>query len=108
MPNYNNSKIYKLVCYETGKCYVGSTTENILSRRLTGHVCAYRRWKKGLRGYVTSFEVLEGGNYKIKLIQNCNCENKDELEEFERHYIENIDCVNKQIPGGILHKQTCS
>ena len=38
MVNYSNVKIYKIVCYETGKEYIaGSTCAPSLSRRLSEH-----------------------------------------------------------------------
>ena len=32
MPNYQNSKIYKLICNETTDIYIGSTTEKLCVR----------------------------------------------------------------------------
>ena len=36
MPNYQNGKIYKLVCDDPEKIYIGSTTQR-LSARLSSH-----------------------------------------------------------------------
>ncbi len=48
---------------------------------------------------VTSFKILETGNYDIVLIENYSCDNKDQLlATRERYKIETLDCVNKVIP----------
>ena len=95
MPNYQNGKIYKIVCNNTGKQYIGSTTQKYLTSRLAKHRDIYLKGNKRF----TSKEVLEGGNYNIVLIENCPCNSKDELQKRERHFIETLECVNKTIPG---------
>ena len=95
--DYSKSKIYKIVCDTTGLVYVGSTIE-ALSRRLSGHRAAYKHSLKGNNNYVTSFDVLKNNNYKIILIDNYECNSKEELHREERKYIESIECVNKIIP----------
>jgi predicted GIY-YIG superfamily endonuclease len=37
MPNYQNSKIYKIRCNTTGLVYIGSTTQS-LKQRLDQHI----------------------------------------------------------------------
>ena len=91
MVNYNNSKIYKIVCNNTGLVYYGSTTQKYLSARLEQHRKIYHT--------CTSRKIINGGNYDILLVENVNCNSKDELKARERFYIENNDCVNKNIPG---------
>ena len=97
MPDYKNGKIYKIVCNITGKVYIGSTTQT-LSRRLTGHRANYKCFEEGKPNVVTSYQVLEQGNYDIVLIENVSCESKEELHRRERHFIETLVCVNKLIP----------
>ena len=100
MVNYNLGKIYKIKCNITGFIYIGSTCEKILSRRLAGHVRDYKRHLNGkTRKTVTSFKVLERGDYFIMLLENVKCETVDELRVRERFHIENIECVNKVIPS---------
>ena len=98
MINYNNSKIYKIVCNNTGLTYYGSTTQKYLSARLDQHRQVYRTY--------TSRKIINGGNYDILLVENVNCNSKDELRARERFYIENNECVNKQIPGR-TYKEWC-
>ena len=104
MPDYSRGKIYKIVCNETGLIYVGSTCEPTLARRLAKHVGDYKYWKNEKYHFVTSFKIIENNNYDIVLLENCPCENKDDLYKRERHYIETLDCVNK-IMVGRSHKE---
>jgi hypothetical protein len=93
-----HGRVYKIYCNETGECYYGSTEET-LSRRLSVHKKDYKRWKKGVRGYVTSFKIIERGNYVISLMEEGDFENKDFMRARERHYIEFLECVNKNVPN---------
>jgi hypothetical protein len=95
MVNYNLGKIYKIVCNETGKVYIGSTCEPSLAKRLTKHVAHYKRYLGGKGDYITSYDVLENGNYEIILLESCPCNNKDELRAKEKEHILKNDCVNR-------------
>ena len=97
MVNYANGKIYRIVCNTTGKQYIGSTTRP-LSERLNGHKKDLNKHLKGNRKGCTSFEIINGGNYSIILIENVECKSKEELLSRERYYIESMSCVNKIIP----------
>jgi hypothetical protein len=95
MPDYQLGKIYKIECNVTGKVYIGSTCEPTLARRLTKHVGSYRCYLKGTYPYVSSFDILQSGNYDIVLIESYPCNSKDELHARERYHTNNIDCINK-------------
>ena len=96
MPNYQNGKIYKITSGEL--TYIGSTCEPTLARRLSKHIGHYNMWKKDNRGYTTSFQLIETGQYEITLIELFPCGSKDELTARERFHIETNVCVNKFIP----------
>ena len=98
MNRYNNSSIYKIVSNVTQDVYYGSTCKK-LSARLAEHRRTYKRYLNGTYNYVTSFKVLETGSYNIILVQSCNFETKEQLIAAERYYIDNFECVNKNIPG---------
>ena len=104
MSIYQRGKIYQLVCLTTGQKYVGSTTQKTLAERLAGHNRKFKCWKNGTYHFVTSFTILEQGNYQIELLESCPCNSKDELNAREGHYIRTIDCVNKCIAGR-THKE---
>ena len=101
MIDYSNSRIYKLTCNVTGLVYVGSTTQPLYKRK-NHHKCSYRRWQEGNNAYITSFKIIEGGNYDICLLEEVRCENKEQLHAAERRWIESIECVNKVIPTRTL------
>ena len=48
--------------------------------------------------FTSSKEILDGGNYSIVLIENVECDTKEQLLKRERHYIESIECLNKRRP----------
>jgi hypothetical protein len=85
------------VCNITGLTYYGSTV-NPISKRVSQHRCEF----KSSGGKYSSRQVLVGGNYDYILVEEFSCENKDQLHRRERYYIENNECVNKQIPGRTL------
>ena len=95
MERYQNGKIYKIVCNITGKVYIGSTCKKLLSQRLAGHVSQFKLWKNGKKCSITSFQILEGNDYYIELLENVCCNSKDELLIKEKFYIQSIECVNK-------------
>jgi hypothetical protein len=97
MPDYANGKIYKITSGD--KIYIGSTCEPTLAKRLVNHVKSFKEWKRGKRGSMTSFPLLETGHYEITLIELCSCGSKDELTARERYWIETVPCVNKVVPG---------
>ena len=99
MTDYSLGKICRIVCNISGLTYYGSTCEPTLARRLAGHVALYKRFKDGKkRSIVTSYKVLDGGNYSIVLVELFPCNSKMELHQRERFHIENNDCINKNIP----------
>ena len=77
-------KIYKIVDNTNGNVYIGITTQKYLSSRLAGH----RQDKTCM-----SRDIIKNGDYKIELIEETDDKTR------ERYWIENTDCVNKQIPG---------
>ena len=94
MRDYQQGKIYKIECLNTGKIYIGSTCQKLLSQRLADHVRYYKMFLKEKFGYLSSYEVLKGGNYQITLIKLCPCNRIDDLLMEERRAIEENDCVN--------------
>lgn len=98
-PPYEKGKIYGIVCFETARIYVGSTTDS-LGCRLGDHVSSYRRVRQGLKKYnTTSAEIIDTGNYGIFLIENFPCETRRQLLNRERYWIEQYShcCVNRML-----------
>jgi uncharacterized protein (DUF3084 family) len=68
--------------------------------RKAGHKASYKMYLDGEYHYTTSFELIKLGDVDIILLENCPCENKEQLHKRERHYIESTNnCVNKFIPS---------
>lgn len=99
---YKQGKIYKLTSKKTDKIYIGSTIQK-LSRRLNKHISDWNQYKKGntKKGETTSFEILKNGSYKIKLIEDYSCNNRNELLKREGYWIRKLksNCVNKTDPS---------
>ena len=98
MPDYQKGKIYKVVSNTVEGVYYGSTADELWSR-FGGHKNDYNQWKKGKRGYCTSYKLIEAGDAEIILIEKYPCNDKIELKARERWYIENNDCLNKCVPN---------
>lgn len=96
MPNYDDGKIYKIVCNTRGLVYYGSTCQ-LLSKRFATHSSDFRYHLKGTKHLCTSAKVLENGDAHIELVELVNT--KEKMVERERYYIKNFECVNKFIPG---------
>lgn len=88
MPNYQDAKIYKLVCLNTGMIYVGSTTQP-LCKRLAGHKAKTNRAR--------SKKIIEEGNYIILLIELFPCNTIEELCAREYEVIQNTICINRKL-----------
>ena len=100
---YQNGKIYKIVDIGYNECYIGSTSEKLLSQRMSRHRACYKMWKAGKKsGNMTSFVLFEKygvENCKIELIKEFPCDNKTQLEREEGRYIKGETCVNKTVAG---------
>jgi hypothetical protein len=96
MPDYKNSKIYKIISPSNPDLvYYGSTTQK-LSMRMAGH---RRDAKTVSTNNTTSKEILCFDDAIILLIEQFSCNNKEELHKKEGEYILNNDCVNKIVAG---------
>ena len=101
--NYQNSKIYKIVDNTSDAIYIGSTCKT-LEQRLKQHKNNYKGFKAGKYHFVSSFKIFENNNYKIELVENYPCNNKQELNLKEGKIIkqfrnDKLNIVNKNIAG---------
>ena len=95
MPDYQNSKIYKIYSLSNEELvYFGSTTQR-LSQRKAEHVKDSK--KEHYNG--SSKIIINNGNWKMELIQDYPCLNRLELETLEGEYIKNNKCINLMIPA---------
>jgi hypothetical protein len=94
MPDYQKGKIYKIYSVSNEELvYYGSTTETLTSR-LAKHVYEYNNNKICCNSKL----IFDAGDYKIELVENYPCVNKQQLNKKEAEYIRNNKCVNKYIP----------
>ena len=101
MPNYSNSKVYKLINSVDKKIYIGSTTQP-LSTRLAEH-----KSKAKSRPYnvYKHLNTIGWDKVRIILIETVNCFNKEQLNQREQYYIDRLKpslnkhhaYVNKQV-----------
>ncbi len=97
---YENSKVYKIWSPSGDKIYVGSTTKDYLSQRMTAHRKDYNYWKSGKGHFITSYSIFDEyglDNCFIELLEAKPCKTKDELKQLEGGYIRNLQCVNKRV-----------
>jgi hypothetical protein len=99
-----NGKIYKIIDNTNNNIYVGSTCEPTLLKRLNKHKSDYKRYISNGSRYTTSYDILKNNDYNIELLEEVEFNNKYELHVRERHWITNIDCINKYKPNNYLDK----
>ena len=81
--------IYKIVCNKTGKQYFGSTTQSLAKRKAL---------HKMNNNTSSSKEIIDLGDWRIEVIEEITYDDKSDLLNRERHYIEMNACVNKNRP----------
>ena len=94
--DYSKGKIYKLTTiHNPDLVYYGSTVNPLYKRK-----GSHKSYFKCNRLDCLSYKLFELGidDVEITLVENVNCNTKEELHKRERFYIENNNCVNKFIP----------
>ena len=102
MVNYNQCYVYKLSSKNENipQCYIGSTTN--LKKRLYNHRNSNnnennKNYNMGLYKFIRD----NGGfdEFKIEILEELSCNNKQELHTIEKNYIiQNNDLLNLKIP----------
>ena len=103
MNKFQSGKIYKIVDNTTDLIYIGSTCKT-LNQRLRGHKSDYKSFQAGKMNFITSFKILENNDYKIELIKNFPCQNKQQLNiaegfEIKQAKTDGLNIVNRNIAG---------
>lgn len=95
---YQRGKIYKIFSNQTEDVYVGSTCENYLSSRLSGHKQKFKCWLVDQKDYVSSIELVKYDDAVIVLVESYPCNSKDELRAREQHWISiTPNCINSRL-----------
>jgi len=87
--------------------YYGSTQQQVCSR-MNDHKRDYNKWKKtnNRRFFTSSFLIIDMGEYEYATLESFEFEEKFELRNRERFYIENNTCVNLRVPNR-TNKEWC-
>ena len=93
---YKNGKIYCIRNSADDDIYVGSTTQPLCKR-----MAAHKNKLKFKPHYKLYMKMAEIGldNFYIELIENCPCENKEELRKREGFFIREMGTLNSCIAG---------
>ena len=86
-------EIYKIICIENNKCYIGQTVSHILNngkyrrfgmhKRLLGHISEAFSKKKHQCHYLNNAIRKYGADkFEVKLLEICSIENSDNREAF--------------------------
>lgn len=104
-PNYQNGKIYKIVNTENDIVYIGSTTQEYLFNRMTGHRQRARSLQRTCPLYTAMMQIgVE--KFFIELIKLRPCDSRDELEAAEgrqmlRYQKRGIELYNATVDGEV-------
>jgi len=98
MPDYSNGKIYTIRSHQTDDIYIGSTTQP-LSERFRDHKKKFKYWKDGRGDNVSSYQIIKYDDAYIELLEDYDCERREQLHKREGEYIRKMNCVNKVVPG---------
>jgi len=100
--NFENPRIYALSSPHTNLLYIGSTCMS-LPLRLRNHQQLYNQYIRGAHNRKCSaFKLFELGFDDVRIETIDDCEDiccKKALLKKERFWIENNNCVNKNIPS---------
>ena len=90
MPDFSKAKIYKLVSNISSDVYIGSCLVE-LSKRLYYH-------KAPSNTCISKSMFVDDAVISIVLIEDCPCDNKNQMKARELHYITTLQCININKP----------
>ena len=99
MPDYQKSKIYRIVCDTTGDVYYGSTAMADINARKSNHISSVKMFDAGIvQKKCASYEIIKRGDWLLEVVEEFPCSSKRDLEGRERFYMENNKCINIKRP----------
>lgn len=92
--------IYKIVSPTCDKCYIGSTNVSI-PVRWSRHKSAHKAYQNGQGNFNSSYSLLDNGDARIEMIEECWVADKMELRRKEGEYHRKMrdEIVNIRIAG---------
>jgi len=85
--------VYEIFCNQTGMRYIGSTIAS-LEERILQHIYHNKRYKLGKTASCSSFQILDGGDYTVSILENVEYENVIELRVREQFFLETLNNIN--------------
>ncbi len=95
--DYKNARIYQIRNNVDDDVYVGSTCQ-ALSKRMDYHRRDLKH-KNGQSVFHQKMRELGVDCFYIELIEECPCENREQLRKREGHYIREIGTLNMKQAG---------
>ena len=90
-PDYSKGKIYIIRSPNTPSVYIGSTISQ-LHKRLSQH--------KQPSNKLTSKNIIDSGDAYIELLEDCPCENRNQLHKREGQLMRATEgCINRYVAG---------
>ena len=96
--NFNNGKIYKITNNINNEVYVGSTCD-ILRKRFNIHKLQITQESKKNRPLYKLMNELGTHIFRIDLIEDYPCDDKQALRQREGYWIRQLGTLNQQIAG---------
>ena len=91
-------KIYSIRNYIDTDIYVGSTCQ-ALSKRMTDHRRSINNTRDKHMLLYCKMRVFGVENFYIELLEECECENKEQLRAKEGEYVRTMGSLNRRIEG---------
>lgn len=92
-----NIKIYKITDLTNGNCYIGSTKQHYVSKRISRHREKDNRCE--------SRKIIANGNYDYEILESFNELFKNRINT-EKYYINNSEnCINKRLNDKYIKEQ---
>lgn len=98
--------IYCITDNTNGNIYFGSTIEKYVSNRIAGHKRGFKDYKRGksYKGYCNSYKILENNDYSYHTIEKVYFDDKYELRNREKYFIQKYYCVNCEFNNKVFPK----
>ncbi len=109
MTKYDKTKIYKIWSPLGDNIYIGCTTKEYLSSRMSHHRYEYKIYLKSEKNKMSTTSCLLFDKYGvencfIELIESKKCNSKDEQIKLEGEWIRKLNCINNYIPDRTKHE----
>jgi hypothetical protein len=88
MPDYKQSKIFKITSRQTDKEFIGCTTQKYIAGVLATYKYEYGRFVNGNNQWYSAYKIIKYPDVEITLIKEFPCNSKRELIRETQKYID--------------------